>query len=69
MNRLLLATLLIGASTCAAMGQPAASPATGPATRPRTRFPRPDVRYEYGPDSQRHEDVPKEFKKWVTSEV
>ena len=25
---------------------------------PATRFPRPEVRYEYGPDSERHEGVP-----------
>jgi enterochelin esterase family protein len=57
MKRWLVAMYLIATCVCAASAQQ--QPATGPATRPRTRFPRPDVRYEYGPDSQRHEGVPK----------
>jgi len=32
---------------------------SNPATTQATRFPRPIVRYTYGPDSQRHEGVPR----------
>lgn len=33
--------------------------ATNPARRVQTRFPKPDVKYEHGPDSQRKEGVPR----------
>src|SRR5688572_1586834 len=40
----------------AAFAEAQTSPAT---TQARTRFPRPDVKYEYGPDSKRKEGVPR----------
>ncbi len=43
---------------CASLA--AAQPATAPATlQAKTRFPRPEVRYEHGPDSVRKDGVPR----------
>src|SRR5688572_12966297 len=53
----LLASVVLCLFASLAMAQaPAAKPAT---TQPRTKFPRPDVKYEYGPDSKRKEGVPR----------
>src|SRR3954462_13320220 len=60
MRIVILVALMIGCWTSLAVAQeqPASAPSTGPSTRPRTRFPKPEVRYDYGPDSQKHERVP-----------
>ena len=50
-------TSLLLLVTTSAFAQPATAPATTRAAR--TRFPRPEVRYDYGPDSQRHDGVPR----------
>ena len=41
---------------CASLTWAQTKPAT---TQPRTKFPRPDVKYEHGPDSKRKEGVPR----------
>jgi hypothetical protein len=56
--RFLPALLLLGSSL---IGIAQSTNMTASATNrpPVTRFPRPDVRYEYGPDSRRQEGVPR----------
>jgi enterochelin esterase family protein len=48
----LVLTVTMGASSTVAQSKPAT-------TQSRSRFPRPEVKYEYGPDSKRKEDVPR----------
>src|SRR4051812_34691672 len=56
MMKTFILNCLIFFVTAAAFGQPTTAPATTRAAR--TRFPRPDVRYEYVPDSKRKDGVP-----------
>jgi len=49
-------TLVVAVATCASSALAQNQPAT---TQARSRFPRPDVKYEYGPDSKRKEGVPR----------
>ena len=60
MARFPIVMMLIGAWTMCSHAQPTPPPTTAPTTRgTRTRFPRPEVRYEYGSDSKRHDGVPR----------
>ena len=54
-SRFVVVVLALCASLASAQ-TPSSKPAT---TQPRTKFPRQDVKYEYGPDSKRKEDVPR----------
>ena len=54
MNRAMLVAVIV--LSCAGLAFAQSNRAT---TQARTRFPRPDVKYHYGPDSQRKEGVPR----------
>ena len=55
-------TALLGLALAQQPSTPAGAAAPAPEKKksgaPRTKFPRPDVRYDYGPDSQRQPGVP-----------
>ncbi len=57
MRAILCMMIVLGLCTPRVFAQSRA--VTRPATAPQTRFPRPEVRYRHGPDSQRQEGLPR----------